>query len=105
MEHDFELQQNEAETHPSAEQELLQFAQLTDRVRVALAPVSPSASFRHKLEQELTRTVPRRVATGRDVRVERPARKDWLVGAAVILVGGIAYWMRSRSRPGQRPPL
>ncbi len=62
------------------------------------APVRAPAAYKGKLENDLTELARQR-ARG-DMRVAGPpTRAEWIIGAAVALVGGIAYLLHtSRSR-------
>ncbi len=68
------------------------------------APVRASAAYKRKLENDL-RELARLRARG-DVRVAGPpTRAEWVIGAAVALVGGIAYLLHtSRSRESHDLP-
>ncbi len=77
--------------------ELAELSSLAERVKLVLAPVRAPAAYRLKLERDL-REVARQRMQG-EMQIAEPApRPEWLIGAAVALVGGIAYLLRSRSR-------
>jgi hypothetical protein len=81
-------------------QELGALLRLAGRVKKALEPVQPSASFKSKLRADLGEMA--RYRTSRGVVLEAPSRpRELLIGAAigsaVALAGGIAYLIRVRS--------
>lgn len=76
---------------------LLPLVALAQQMRVALAPVRPSASFRQRLELELVEEARQRMH--REMRIASlPTRQDVLIGAAVgsavVLAGSVAYLVR-----------
>ena len=86
-----------------SEQGLKELFGLAGRVRLALAPVRAPAAYRRKLENDLTQIARQRMRG--DVQVAQPAaRPEWIIGAAVALVGGIAYLLHTRNREGHDLP-
>jgi hypothetical protein len=70
---------------------------LAERVKLALAPVRPTDDFRRKLLNDLAEVA--RQHMRRDLVVGPPKpRAELIIGAAVALVGGIAYLIHSYNR-------
>jgi hypothetical protein len=81
------------------QQELKSLLHLAAQIKAALAPVSPSSSYRQKLRMRLTDMARQRKS--QDVVVELGAQQRQLlvgaaIGSAVALAGGIAYLIRAR---------
>ena len=81
------------------QQELESLLRLAAQIKVALAPVSPSSSYKQKLRVRLTEMARQRKS--QDVVVELGAQQRQLlvgaaIGSAVALAGGIAYLIRAR---------
>jgi hypothetical protein len=88
------------ELSPEQQHELRSLLRLAAQLKVVLAPVRPSAAFRHKLRTNLTEMARHRHS--RNIVVDVPSRpRELLIGAAigsaVALAGGIAYLIRVRS--------
>jgi hypothetical protein len=78
-------------------QELAALSLLAARVKRAFAPVRAPIAYKRKLENDLSEVARQRMRG--DVQIAGPApRPEWIIGAAVALVGGIAYLLRSRTR-------
>ncbi len=80
-------------------QELKSLLRLAAQIKQALAPVSPSLSYKEKLRKRLTEMARQRKS--QDVVVELGAQQRQLlvgaaIGSAVALAGGIAYLIRAR---------
>jgi hypothetical protein len=70
---------------------------LADRVKFALKPVYPSEDYKRKLLSDLSEVA--RQHMRRDILLGPPKpRAELIIGAAVALVGGIAYLIHSYSR-------
>jgi hypothetical protein len=81
------------------QQELESLLRLAAQIKEALAPVSPSSSYKQKLRVRLTEMARQRKS--QDVVVELGAQQRQLlvgaaIGSAVALAGGIAYLIRAR---------
>lgn len=87
-----------------SERELKEISDLAVQLKRTLAPVRAPAAYKRKLENDLIELASQR-ARG-DVQVaEPPARPEWIIGAAVALVGGIAYLLHtSRNRESHDLP-
>jgi len=86
---------------PEQSCEILPLLELAERVKGALAPVTPASSYRQKLALDLARMAERR--TGEDIRITlRSPGREWLVGAAIgsamAVLGGAAYLIRTHGR-------
>jgi len=91
-------------TAAAAEREdLLLPLHLAERLKRALTPVSPSESYRRKLERDLFEMARRR-ARGEVVISQPSPSRSLIIGAAVALMGGIAYWIHSRNLPEHELP-
>ena len=86
-----------------SEQGLKELFGLAGRVRRALAPVRAPAAYRRKLENDLTEVARQRMR-GEVQVAQSAARPEWIIGAAVALVGGIAYLLHTRNREGHDLP-
>jgi len=75
--------------------------QLAERVKFALAPARPSEDFTLKLLTDLTEVARQRMR--RDILIGPPKpRAELIIGAAVALVGGIAYLIHSYTRAARQ---
>jgi hypothetical protein len=84
-------------------EDLLPLLHLTERLKRALTPVSPPESYRRKLEHDLFEMARLR-ARGEVVISQHSPYKGLIIGTAVALMGGIAYWVHSRNRPERELP-
>ena len=77
--------------------ELAGLFRLAERAKFALTPVRPSEDYKRKLLSDLAEVA--RQHMRRDLLVAPPRpRAELIIGAAVALVGGIAYLIHSYNR-------
>lgn len=96
------------ELPPEQREELLSLLRLAEQVKDALTPVKPSPAYKQKLGLDLAEMARHRM--NREVQIGPPSkRREFIIGAAVALAGGVVYLVRtyiqSRSQPAVKQPF